>query len=899
MHLKWKDIIDRCDEEGVHWLLLSLLSFLYVFTTYEISLKTWFDERIIPVMALFKSNGYSVVLVFSLLTLSLLDLKEKKENKYHFSIVSIFILLVSLFILVYYRFSDCYNYVLWLGRISYVDVIILVGSLYVALSLRNLCLRFIVRQSSNVSNLHIALCDDPIQVASDDLLDLKDEVRAIVCTLRHLDKSRTWSMAITAPWGGGKTSFLNLVLEELSVCTSKTKELEIIKFNPRTSRSYDSIQEDFFNQLSNVFSKYDSCFNPTLKKYMASLQLIDSRQFLEKAINFYKIWNKDDLKQSLEKIFRSLDCYLLVLIDDFDRLSKEEICEVLKLIDGNAAFPNLVFLTAYDKQQVNKLLGDLSNTKDACFIDKFFNIEYSLPHRPFSSLARFLETQLISLLQLSNNDTNSLKSLIETNSNLFRMYLPTLRDVKRYINLVVLIYDFVREDVVLSEFLLLQLMRYKFPTQYKALYAKEYIERGRMPSASPARWYLKENLGEEGEKARSILSYLFKGNQESSVEDYRHIFSIHSFDIYFHSKVYKFLRIQDMNQLFKDDSKVVKTKLKEWKGNNEIVRDLCTYMSYYFKNKIQSKEQLQNYVQLIVYIVYILPKEYTDYLFIRLIRIDSINSILEKYNVSQVEYKNFILPLLKDESDNEFFKILQELHAEFKLRILKEDDMLIKDSDVWPIVKQKFLNKIAHVGVNDETTSWLYNCIDHADESDSVAILDSDCAQTYRIEVEKNPDYYIGHFVRTSRITSNPEYNDITCEPFWEQIWGNCDDFEHFIHTCINRSISRCDVVSNFWKLYKANGYLPINFVRQGNVEDKIKHNLLKEVRMLDEIVSIQKEIDQLPDSFDDVSTEKKTEYQSFLDDSLKKLDSIPLYLKLRAEVFNSISAKMSKLNVR
>ena len=75
------------------------------------------------------------------------------------------------------------------------------------------------------------------------------------------------------------------------------------------------------------------------------------------------------MKESIKQTLKRIPQRILVVIDDFDRLSKDEILEVLKLIDSNAAFPNMFFMTAYDKKQVNKYFGDIGNGEDACFVD--------------------------------------------------------------------------------------------------------------------------------------------------------------------------------------------------------------------------------------------------------------------------------------------------------------------------------------------------------------------------------------------------------------------------------------------------------------------------------------------------------------------------------------------------
>ena len=229
-----------------------------------------------------------------------------------------------------------------------------------------------------------------------------------------------------------------------------------MRFIPRDSKSYKTIQEDFFNSIACVLSKYDSRCSNTLKDYMASLQLIDNRGVVEKFVNFYRIWNKDSLKNSIKNSFVSLDKKILVLIDDFDRLSKDEILEVLKLIDSNAAFTNLVFLTAYDKEQVNKSLGDSYMTKDACFVDKFFNLDFSIPSRPYSYISRYIEDKLCEFLNVDESEKKIFQQTITNRSSIFEEYIPTLRDAKRYINQFVLDFKQVRGDVMIDEYLLVQ-----------------------------------------------------------------------------------------------------------------------------------------------------------------------------------------------------------------------------------------------------------------------------------------------------------------------------------------------------------------------------------------------------------------------------------------------------------
>lgn len=44
---------------------------------------------------------------------------------------------------------------------------------------------------------------------------------------------------------------------------------------------------------------------------------------------------------------------------------------MFKLIEGNASFPNTVFITAYDKKQINNVISDKYADELSLFSDKF------------------------------------------------------------------------------------------------------------------------------------------------------------------------------------------------------------------------------------------------------------------------------------------------------------------------------------------------------------------------------------------------------------------------------------------------------------------------------------------------------------------------------------------------
>ena len=103
--------------------------------------------------------------------------------------------------------------------------------------------------------------------------------------------------------------------------------------------------------------------DPILKSVLKILKINTSKS---SSVRYEKIY--EILKESKLKI--------LVFIDDIDRLSKEEILEVFRLVRNTADFPYLQFFITYDREYVIKTIDVPNHDK---YLQKIFNLEISLP----------------------------------------------------------------------------------------------------------------------------------------------------------------------------------------------------------------------------------------------------------------------------------------------------------------------------------------------------------------------------------------------------------------------------------------------------------------------------------------------------------------------------------------
>jgi len=884
------------NEHGVVGYLVVCLAVIYALVAYKSVFMDWYGGYVIPVLERFIPNLWSALLTFVLVFFTIFDLAKKYRIRYQYDNKVIIALPVVTYLLVDCRLSGDYYYVHWVWFVSYVDVISILCIAYFFVAAINKCRKYF--KSDNIKNesdrnavdySKLILNDWPIECKEDDIFDLDGEANKLANAIGGLDKKKTWSLAVTAPWGTGKTSFLNLLLKHIS-----KKDFEVVYFVPRDSKSVETIQEDFFSSIACVLSKYDHRCSHTMKDYMASLQLIDNRGVVEKLVNFYRIWNKVSLKETIKQAFSSLKKKVLVLIDDFDRLSKDEILEVLKLIDSNAAFTNLVFLTAYDKQQVNKSSGDTFKTEDACFVDKFFNLEFAIPSRPYSYISRYIEDILCDHLNASKEEKRIIQQTITNRILIFEEYIPTLRDAKRLINQFVLDFMEVRGDVLIDEFLLIQLVKYRYPELYKEVYRKTYFESGIL-YPSNKNLYLKQNLSSEL-KILPVLKMLFPNKEGVFKESYRHIYCIKDFDNYFVNQIYSSLRKREMNILFYLDWEQIINIIDGWIVNGKKANDFIDYLNSLDMDNFVDGKFYMGYSEMVTYLACKLPETRAYWLFIRVIIIRNLEGYDKRYGLDFNSYKDSLLDIIKSYDDK--LSLVRILHYNFKDSSLNENDTLIKDADIWPYMQEKFIqatNDIASDGI--WLRDYLHDCIDHIETSSGLVYLDPKCLKAYHKCIEKTPNLYISNlaFLQGASSQSDLNINYIAYESFWRDIFGDETQLESYLSRCCAEKVEKSDLAWNSWQLYKANDFKPISYRNQGPVQEKIDNNLVGEVKKLDRMRHVEEEISKVPDDINSLSADEKTEYKQILLRSKEELKDIKLYISLNDKLNRLIDEKLEK----
>lgn len=388
---------------------------------------------------------------------------------------------------VYYRgyYSSCYFWPITEGgEIAWVDLFLLPYVLcvvqqgvYVVTFLPKW------RASLRRSRVQGIETDRPIKSEDEDWLGFCGMVGILSDSLKSLDLRRgSLTMGIVAQWGKGKTSFVNLLAKK-----AKEQGSIVVCFNPRASKSVAHIQEDFFDAFSKELSKYCSGFGFLLGRYTKHLGLLGQYEWTRPLESLLTLLLPEKDEQAINDALRIIGRRVYVIIDDLDRLTGEEIIEVLKLVDRNASFNNVVFVMAYDKEYVNNVLSKhLSHGLDHSFIDKYVTWEVTLPEVDSEILKEKMKSYLEDhLFDLSKEEKERVLEGWRYVDDIVIGYLESVRHLKRYLNLMIHRYRQVYNKVDPADFFLLSLLQYRYLGIYNNLAWGMYVELSEKDSQDP------------------------------------------------------------------------------------------------------------------------------------------------------------------------------------------------------------------------------------------------------------------------------------------------------------------------------------------------------------------------------------------------------------------------------
>jgi predicted KAP-like P-loop ATPase len=323
--------------------------------------------------------------------------------------------------------------------------------------------------------------DQPIADVAHDRLGRGQLARAIADQLATAPADAGFVVGLFGPWGSGKTSLLNMIRKDLEA----RERIVPIWFNPWLFAGAEQLVFRFFQQIAaELRLRPERSVRDVAEKVAGFGQTLGTLSFLPGAgtilaaagglsggvRRFLKkgppsaIEQRDRLTIQLAK----LDRRVVVMIDDIDRLPCEEVRDVMRLVRLTADFPNMVLLVAFARDRVEAALSD-SSEAGLAYLAKIIQVSYDVPAIRRSDLTSFLLERLNVLL--ANHDTGPFDE--KQWQNLFlqgiRPLFSSLRDIKRYLNVLPVTLDTIGDEIALADILALEALRVQVPDVHQRL----------------------------------------------------------------------------------------------------------------------------------------------------------------------------------------------------------------------------------------------------------------------------------------------------------------------------------------------------------------------------------------------------------------------------------------------
>lgn len=319
--------------------------------------------------------------------------------------------------------------------------------------------------------------DQPVKKATEDKFQRYNFSKRIADTIKDRKSEECIVVGIYGSWGEGKTSVLNFIETELN----NDADTVILKFNPWRYQDENILLMQFFNKLAasvdvNVKNNKEKV-GDFLKKYgkLISIEIPFVGNLGEKLKDAGDILDAEDvelLKFKVNEVIKDTGKRFVVVIDDIDRLDKNEIHAIFRLVKLSADFSNTTYILSFDEKMVAAAIGDRFGAGGMAagmsFLEKIIQVPLRIPIVRRQVIENFCMEQIQEILK-SNNILLNDRERTKFTRNFIDAILPKLltpRLATRYCNTLSFSLPLLKGEVNMVDLMLIEALKIFYPDLY-------------------------------------------------------------------------------------------------------------------------------------------------------------------------------------------------------------------------------------------------------------------------------------------------------------------------------------------------------------------------------------------------------------------------------------------------
>lgn len=321
--------------------------------------------------------------------------------------------------------------------------------------------------------------DSPINKSSEDLLNRSTFSKKLSEFLMSTNVADGYCVALFGPWGSGKSSIVNMTMETLEKRSDASQQTVIMKFNPWYYASTGQLIHIFMKELADhlansgernlkraadLLSTYSTIFG------LFSEPIGKAGSLVADMVKHRSLYDGKDMTDQHNKIVNALSKYagrIIVVIDDIDRLSDEEIRMIFQLVSAVCKFPKVIYLLAFDKDIVVRALNNVQGYDGERYLEKIVQVPVYIPDAKNTYIWSAFDANMNTLRQSFPSVIFEELRWCKVWRSLVSEYVGNIRDIIRLTNALEFKLSLIDQEVNFADLVGVTIIELKIPKLYE------------------------------------------------------------------------------------------------------------------------------------------------------------------------------------------------------------------------------------------------------------------------------------------------------------------------------------------------------------------------------------------------------------------------------------------------
>lgn len=221
--------------------------------------------------------------------------------------------------------------------------------------------------------------DIPITKFDEDKLDRQKFALQIRKIIKNYKNKNCLTLGLMGSWGSGKTSLINMVFDQNKDNILNKREFKVIRFNPWNFSKQQDLYLQFFEQLKDLLISNENDegkrkhIKNVINNYWEKIRYNGTLSLSFSGVSYSKPLGEktlETLKKEISKTLYFLRYKIIIIIDDIDRLTDDEVQQIFILVKALADFPNIIYILPFDRNIILNSMRDMQKNYGEEFLDK-------------------------------------------------------------------------------------------------------------------------------------------------------------------------------------------------------------------------------------------------------------------------------------------------------------------------------------------------------------------------------------------------------------------------------------------------------------------------------------------------------------------------------------------------